>query len=542
MFARVGVLLLCAASLQSCGGDPVTTTLAIGGAGLTTSKLLDKMSDKVQVAIGQAASSGSLAADAAARNLMLVLENERVALDDDLDKRWDRLDREKLDLLKALDAAVDRADELGGKVQDIQELTFLDAGSLIDKLPFTSKTYALTRVDGATQTFKQAGTYQFKIRGNPFILDGRSVSVYINGKPLRQNAITSQHTFDIDVLVPAAMLATAFDDRKLGVTTLKVAVDVPVKAPWYKPWQHDGVKQLAYNVPIRLLPRFPLEYSFEEYTSNKIVNPSTVQWQPSRQVIVNGCGDSGCYAMWNVYADLPPGTEATGKVRNCTDTQSGYGMFARQDGFLKLPFLPPNMVPSYVQACGPGTAEADAIQAQGSSVMMQYQQHSHVWTRTVQFEAGYHPLKDQQSVRQIVLAPLTLDTNAPATTPASAPAGGGSSVKDVLDQLGLAGSFSMLVDAAKLRTIFGGTGPIETTAPVKASPPSAPPVQKGYLQYGQSYEAQLTPGAKGWTLRVKNFLGDDIIVTERKTDPRVDAVSTDETSFSRVVVTPKAPF
>jgi hypothetical protein len=238
--------------------------------------------------------------------------------------------------------------------------------------------------------------------------------------------------------------------------------------------------------------------------------------------------------MHNVYTDLPPGTEATGKVRNCTDTFNGWGMFVRQNGFLNIPWVGRNTIPNWVQACGPGNAEGDAISASGTSVMMLYQQHSHNTTRTVQYEAGYHPLKNVAEVHQITLTPLSLfatatNANAAAGTVANTPTTNASAPNSLF---GAAVHFAIPIPLHSSLAV--STNP--------AGPAPAQPVKLGYLRYGQTYEARLDPNADGWTLRIRTFTGDDIVATESKADPQLGVAQTDHTNFKRVLITPKAPF
>ena len=152
------VLILCGCFAASCGPDPVTSGLAIGGAGLVTGKVLDKMSDKVSAAIGQAASAGSLTADAAARNLLLQLQAAKASLAGDLDKQWDRMDSQKVSLLRVLDTSVLKLDETKADARTLEQMATLDISDILDKMPFINKNYAITRIEGATQWFRARGS------------------------------------------------------------------------------------------------------------------------------------------------------------------------------------------------------------------------------------------------------------------------------------------------------------------------------------------------------------------------------------------------
>ena len=345
-------------------------------------------------------------------------------------------------------------------------------------------------------------------------------------------AQSQNHELVIDI--PADDIRKDFRNRELGGADLAIAIDVPKKAAWYKFWSSPATTTIRFNTVIRLLPIFPLEYRIEQYSSAPVVDKSTTIWQPSRATVIGGCGDSGCYSNNNVFADLPPGTESTGKVRNCMDSYAGYGDFVREGPTINMGFV--RNIQTYAVACRADATEVDAISAIGTNVRMVYRQHSHNVTRTVQFEAGYHPLIKRSVITQLTLKPLSIEEDDSSSSDDSA-----GKITEMKDLMALVSSI------ANTGSIFGAIGAVAQVSDQLDRKATKMPVENtqpkiGFLKYGQTYEARLSPDVDGWTIRVRNFIGDDLVASEQKTDPQLDVKVTDRANFKRLIVTPKPPY
>jgi hypothetical protein len=137
--------------LVSCGA--VVAPLSVAATGITPSSVLDKLEQKVTNIIGQAAGAASLVSSKAARDVQLLISATRQELHDELGENWDRLDSQKLSILRSIDDSLNRlgqAVQQGGKIEDA---IFLDIESLLTKLPFSKETPSIRRVAGPPNIF-----------------------------------------------------------------------------------------------------------------------------------------------------------------------------------------------------------------------------------------------------------------------------------------------------------------------------------------------------------------------------------------------------
>jgi hypothetical protein len=210
--------------LSSCGGPVAPLTVAAGG--LTTDAVLDKLDDKATHIIGQAAAAFSLGTSKAARDAQLLIAAARQEMHDELSNNWDRLDTQKVSILRSLDSSLEemqKAVRMGGKIEDN---VYLDIGSLLQSLPFSRSVPSLRRVEGATQYYKDTGYYRLVLTGNIFDAFQGTGKIEIDGKAVDPSWLNPSPPHDIAVMIPADYLTKRFDDNKLAYVPVSIRARV----------------------------------------------------------------------------------------------------------------------------------------------------------------------------------------------------------------------------------------------------------------------------------------------------------------------------
>jgi hypothetical protein len=523
-FVAIALLFTILGTSSTCPRASAQEALTVVTAGLTLDQVLKEIESKAYKIIGRASEAASLAADAAARNALLALDSARDALNGDLTKQWDNLDTTKRGIVKELDSYVDKIQASLTNVSKLEELSTLDVDGLLSKIPFVTRTYAIKSVTGS-QFYRSDGLYRFIVRSNTLDFAGRGYNFLIDGQPLDPKWISQVRQYEIELLIPASFLEAKFSDRDLGMVTLGMSVEVSNRESW-EIWK-EKTRWAYYKALIRLFPRFPVEYRLEEHSSKNAPDPSREEWCPSQVATIGGCGDNGCYSYHNVYAFLPDHTEATGRVTQCSDSFAGWGNFVRQTGTLFQP------------VCTSLNDITSAIEVNGTTVRMIYQQHSHDRTRNVSFKAGYHPLSVQGSVRQIQLIPIPI-TNSPYDAKLE------QSAQTIAEMMKLKASAELKEIAASISYLGASGAASSETSSLQAESHTGfmdiLPARSGFLQYGQPYEGLFSNDEDAYTLTAKDFAGNIMVVTESKSDPRLDVKITNLSTIKRIIVTPNVPW
>src|SRR5262249_22300622 len=136
------VLAIAVLCMTSCSSAPIAP-LSVAATGVTASFVLDKFDEKVTHIIGQAAAAASLVTSKAARDLQLQVQAIRQQLHDELDHNWDRLDSEKIDVLRQMDSALDRLDKNVERAGSMQDNFALDVDETLNRIPLLKKVQTL---------------------------------------------------------------------------------------------------------------------------------------------------------------------------------------------------------------------------------------------------------------------------------------------------------------------------------------------------------------------------------------------------------------
>lgn len=501
-----------------------TGLVALITGGAVVGNILKNVEERLETIISQAAGAANLAADAAGRNLKLTVDALRLALNDDLDRRVEQLDERKIEALRMVASLTDTVEQWSGRIESMQDVLTLDVQSTLSRIwPLASEPYAIRRVKGASQFFKVSGVYRVELTSNIFDGTGRPFSIMLDQKPVPEAWVASTgEPYKVALSIPVSEINGRFKDHEASMLPLQVMADVPNQdRNFFEFWKERNIVA-SFAVPVRLFPRYPAEYRFEQVTRSSAIDRSRVVWQSSRTATIPGCGDSGCYQNHNVFADLPPGAEATGLVRECTDTFQGWGSFVKLGD--PIPHWPFNGRRPLIPTCEtnpPSTTPVQAYAVAGSTVTMVYRQHSHIQARNVAFKAGYHPTVAQSKTEQIELKAVIPD--GPVSVNPEA----------------LRAILSYAAASARLRDPEGVRMPVRNNVSSGAQKPSS--VKIGYLAYGQTYEARLSPQAITWTLSLRTWGGDPIVVADSRSDPRVQINESHVGDYWRVLLTLQMP-
>jgi hypothetical protein len=384
-FLICGVGLTAVFWLVACGG-PVAP-LTVGPTGIATSAILDKLDDKATHVIGEAASAASLVSTKAARDAQLLIGAARQQFHDELNDNWDRLDSQKISILRAIDQSLSRINEnvkAGGKIED---KIFLDINAELQRLPFSKDVPSVRRIEGASQYYRETGLYRLVITGSVFTPFGRPASISIDGKEVDSQWLSPTPPYDMVVNIPAEFLRGRFSDNSLSYVPITIKTDVSNRSSKLFFWR-DAVRPAAFTFKMELFPKYPVKYRVTEYRKEKIVDyQAPVEIQKGPISTINGCGNDGCNAYNDICTDVPSGAEPIEIVARYDSARLGY--FSGMGPDRKTP----------------------------TGMCTLYWQHSHNITRNVSIDVSYHPAGAAVRQYDVFLRPLSIDPSSQSQTP-----------------------------------------------------------------------------------------------------------------------------
>jgi len=460
--------------------DPVT--VAVGG--ITTSVLLDKMSDKANQLVQNAGSVGSLLTSKMARDIQLEIMAARIQLHDELNQNWDRLDQEKVSGLKEIDTALNQVTNNVGKISQMQDDLVLDVDSTLNSIPFLKNTKTIRRIWGASQYYRPNGIYIVTLHGNIFDAANGTPDVSIGGRHLDVPP-SVRPPYDVTLEIPAYLLNDRFQDRKMVQVPVTVRQRVAARDYPYQLWR-DEYRTQEYDFTIELFPKYPAAYRVTEYDEEPSFDETKSLIWPRRETLIPGCGDSGCNAYYTICEDIPPGNQPiTGS--NPYDSR-GLGWYS---GF-------------------------GEYKVSSTGVCNVYWQHSHNQARNVGFDVVYHPASTTIVPRDIDLVPIS-----------------GDSLSRYFDD-------PKSNDASHARDKDVGKGTAAAQQPYTIVEKG---IDHGSVRIGQTYDIQFNKTMKSYTLVFRTFTGQEIVLTPGKGSELVDASQLENTSsFKRLTVALKPPW
>jgi hypothetical protein len=362
-FLVLGGLLVLVVNLSSCGG--AVSAIGVIGGGVATKFLLQDMDDRATHVIQNAAASGSLVSSKAARDVQLLIDAARQNLHNELDVQWDKLDREKIDFLRELNAEVDKIQDMGQQFGKLEDTVFLDTDTLASRLPFAQNIPRIRRIEGSSQYFKTDGDYKLLLTASLFAPFGPETKVLVGNEVMQ---INQQPPYSAILTIPHDKLQ--FNDFQTVEIPLKITTQIEQKHFLSK----NEKKSYEFTAYIELYPKYPAYYQMDESVNAMVVDNSRTEVSKGERTTIAGCGDSGCNAYYNICAPFPVGAQYIQTV-NLYDSFSGWGGFG---------------------AVSVGVGNACQV----------YWQHSHNVARNVSIDVLYYPLKPEIQHTPVLLQPV----------------------------------------------------------------------------------------------------------------------------------------
>jgi len=476
-------LVLCATLIfpyEASRGQGLATVFA---AGITTSALLDKLSDKANNVVQNAGAVGSLVASKAARDIQLEIMAARIQLHDELNQNVDRLDQQKVSVLKEIDSSLTQISNDISRVSEMQDDLVLDIDGVLNRVPFLKDVKTIRRIWGASQYYRPNGIYIVTLHGNIFDTGAGAPDVTVGGRHLSAPPIV-QPPYDVRLEIPASMLNDRFQDRKLTQVPVVVKQRVYARDYWLQVWR-DEYKTQEYNFTIELFPKYPAAYRLTEFDSMPDFDQSQTLTWPRRETLIPGCGNPGCNAYYQISEDLPPNNQPAGPPA-WTNFYDSRGV-------------------NWYSGFGP-------CHNTSTGAVCTYWQHSHDQARNVGFDVLYHPPKTVTVARDIELVPIS-----------------GESLSHYFDD-------PQANDAGQAKDAqVGPTGQSYAIAEKG--------IDHGAVRIGQTYDIHFNNSMKSYTLVFRTFTGQEIVVTPGKGSDALELSQLENQSdFKRITVAFKPPW
>lgn len=476
-------------SLVGPGTAHAFDPLSIAAAGVTTSIVIERLQEKINQLIDKATHDGSLLTSKVARDIQLLIDGARQQLHDELNQQWDKLDYEKVALLRDLDTKVQAVSAGLQQAVELEDTVVLDVDGFLQRMPLMQETPSLRRIEGSTQFYKVGtSSYRIVLTGN-IIKSGRVNSV--EWLPNKQNAewgtipanwvVNFMPPYQMAIDIPGSDIKALFDEKSLKVIKYRVNANVQNRL-WYEFWKPE-VRSEHFNFTVQLFPKKPIQFVANEYIATKVIDEQTVLTQKGPEMFVPGCGDSGCNAYHTLCVDVPPGASPI-QATDLYDSFVGWGSW-------------------------------NNFSVQAGSICGTYWQHSHNVGRNVSFNVKFHPLKDEKIVQGAKVTPLSV-------TPGEA-----------IDYL----TVRHCIDVPVVRL-----GPIRfNTEGVCAN---ITPNNAGFLSYGTTYTVEFSSNMVQFDIKLRSFTGDQDVITEQSLPniKRVKVSPLQGGTFRRQVFEPILPF
>ncbi|HSW08733.1 MAG TPA: hypothetical protein VLK61_29475 [Aquabacterium sp.] len=356
--------------------------LTVSAPGFPAGFVLDKLNARAAFLAGKAIGDGSLTASKSARELQLMIANTRVALGDTVDERWDKLAADPQALLRALDkkAAITPPD--GGERGRIEDRVVLDVSAQLARPPFSDGVPQVRRIEGATQYFRNDGSYRLLIESNLPSAGATAYSLTVAGQPAPAEWLQVTPPNRMALTIPAKALATSFSERALVHVPIELSAVMP-KGSW-KFWQ-SNIRQVTFPFGLELFPRKPLGYVLKDFSAPTVVDDKRTLLVKGTPQTVAPCGRAGCVRDQVVCVDVPTGAKPVDTI-NYRDSMSG----------------------------DPNGGWTGAVQATPTGFCAIFKQQSATVSRNVSFDVRYNPLAgDRQDTERKLRAARGKGSNDP---------------------------------------------------------------------------------------------------------------------------------
>jgi hypothetical protein len=334
---------------------------------------------------------------------------------------------------------------------------------------------------GASQYYRPKGLYIVTLHGNIFDSNANVPEVTINGRALTTKPVLAA-PYDCKLEIPDKLINDLFQDRKLVQVPVVLKQKVYSRDYKLQYWRSEYTDQ-SFTFTMELFPKYPAAYRLTEYDAVPDFDQSqTLRW-PRKEYLIPGCGNSGCNAYYQIAEDLQPNNQPVSPQAwdNFYDSR-GVGWFS---GF----------GPCHNTATG---------------AVCTYWQHSHDQARNVGFDVMYHPPTTTIVSRDIELAPIS-----------------GESLYHYFDD-------PNANDAGAAKD-FKATGPSYGV--------TEKGIDHGAVRIGQTYDVRFANSMKSYTLLLRTFTGQEIVVTPGKGSDALELGQFEnQTDFKRITVALKPPW
>lgn len=333
--------------------------LSVAAPGFPTAFVLDQFTAKASFIAGKAIGEGSLPASRHAREFQLMIANARAELRDEADDPWDKLPPPAQSILRALDRQLLAAPDPAADRGRIENPVVLDVAPQLARLPFDQATPVVRRVDGATQLWRNDGSYRVMLATNLPTVGAITYALNVGGQPAPQGWLKAQPPDKLQLDIPAAALAPTLAERTLNHVPLEVTALMP-KGTW-KFWT-SPTEPLRFPITLEVFPRKPFAYALKEAAEGYVVDEKSTLIAKGKTLDVPGCGDPGCERDHMLCNDAPAGSKPV-EPAFFTDTA----------------------------AADPAGGWTGAINATPNGFCAIYKQRSPDVARTIGFDVRYHP-------------------------------------------------------------------------------------------------------------------------------------------------------
>lgn len=476
----LGVLCL-AFAILSAKTSIAQDPIAIATTGITAGAFLDKLSDKANNVVQNAGAVGSLLTSKAARDIQLEIMAARMQLGDEANSMIDRLDQEKVSCLTEMDKSLNALSKQVQTVSTMQDDLILDIDSTLNGVPFLKTAKTIRRIWGASQYYKPNGIYIITLHGNIFDSDSGNPVVSIAGRPLTTPPMVTP-PYDVRLEIPASLINDQFKDRRVVQIPVSIKQRVSGRDYSFQIWRNEYRTQ-EYNFVLELFPRYPAAYRLTEYDEQPSVNDTQVNIWPGTDTLIPGCGDSGCSKYYSICEDVPPGGKPI-RVDNFRDSFQGWGGWSNP-------------------------------MANASGICATYWQHSHNTARNVGFSVAYNPPTKVTVPKDVEFMPTD-----------SGDLGAYFNKPDVDD-----------VSQAKDHQLAVPKPPDSGQSIAEKG------IDHGAVRIGETYDVHFSDSMKSYTLVMRMFTGQEIVVTPGRASDLLDQSQLENTSsFKRMTIGLKPPW
>jgi hypothetical protein len=306
--------------------------------------ILGRLEASVDARIDHAANRAEYLEEKTLRQLALLIDNLHEILRDQQETLWGNLAPNLQNSLRQIESVLDRADQLAGKVLELEDFMVLDLQMLINEMPWKAERFLLRRIDGYSQFFQPTGTYTYRLVGNAFQPDNR-IQASIAGAGIQPEWIhLGERAHTVRFEIPAQILNPRFPEQgSPRRVPFVLVVTRPAEGLWsWLPFGEKETEVFRLEESLTLLPKLAATYELREHLAQD-QPAAAARWSgwsaeitvPGRRSECSGCGScpscSRANCEWGCLrlpAGSVPARDGRGQIiADKRETDSPYGKF-----------------------------------------------------------------------------------------------------------------------------------------------------------------------------------------------------------------------